>query len=133
MSPILSLVIFLINLVANFVPFLILLKGDLPTFDAEQQIIKEPASAKQDSVSMKSKDNGNYQGAGEESPPRKKPKVVDVSINGDSFDQTTGDYEISCIPIPKEDLTFLQNTIYSMHNFDKGGCEELFTKMHCVL
>ena len=100
----------------------------MPSFDGEQQSIQRAASPKQDPVSMNSKDD--HQGDEEESPPRKKPKVVDVSINGDSFDQTTGEYKISSILLLKVDLTLLRCTVRSVDRYTKDGRQELFTTIH---
>ena len=67
------------------------MQGELPTFDAEQQNNQKPSSPKQDAMSHKSKQRNSHDDSGRQSPPSKRPKVVDVCINGDSFEQNTGD------------------------------------------
>eukprot|EP00794_Sanderia_malayensis_P010824 gene10824-11976_t len=64
-------------------------EGEMPTFEGEQQALQKPASPKQDqmpsdTLKRRASDENGHHGSS-----KKKPKVVDVHINGDSFDQNS--------------------------------------------
>ena len=68
----------------------------MPAFDAEQQNVQKTTSPPKQESNSNSKRRALMEENGQQSGTTKKPKIVDVHINGDSFDQITGERK-SCL------------------------------------
>ncbi len=62
----------------------------MPAFDAEQHNGQKTTSPPKQESNSNSKRRALMEENGQQSGTTKKPKIVDVHINGDSFDQITG-------------------------------------------